>query len=99
MATEVGRHTAGPWEARDDRTVAAGGVPLLRFYAGRNEKANARLVSAAPELMGVFVKVANALADYVSSDADSLTLELASSLLAEMDSITARVYGYDQPEW
>ncbi|OYW47629.1 MAG: hypothetical protein B7Z36_02360 [Novosphingobium sp. 12-63-9] len=47
------KHTPGPWVARDDRTIAANGVPLLRCYAGRNEKANARVIAAAPELLEV----------------------------------------------
>jgi len=93
----MARYTAGPWEAREDRTVAAAGTPLLRCYAGRNEEANARLVAAAPDLVDASVKAANALADFVSSDADSLTLEVASDLLARLDAVLSRIYGYPVP--
>lgn len=93
------RHTPGPWEARADRTVAAGGTPLLRCYAGRNEVANARLAAAAPDLLDACVKAANALADFVSSDADFLTLELASELLTALDAASSKAFGYDSPNW
>ena len=49
-------HTPGPWNACHDRTVASSGVPLLRLYAGRNERANANLVAAAPELLEALEK-------------------------------------------
>lgn len=49
--TGGGGHTAGPFEYRSDRTIAAAGQPLARCYADRNAEANGPLFAAAPDLL------------------------------------------------
>jgi len=93
MINTTKRHTPGPWTPRADRTVVADGVPILRFYANRNEHANARLVSMAPELLDVCAEAANLLADYLNDPA-AFTRETVTETALELDRVLSLAYGY-----
>ena len=76
--------TPGLWIARRDRTIAAGGVPLLRAYAGRNEDDNIRLIVQAPTLA---TELADALEREAAKDAEIARLRAANARLLEQHDI------------
>lgn len=92
MSTKEEAHTAGPWQSREDRTVAANGVPLLRCYTGRNAEANARLIAAAPELLAAGEAILNyARLDEILSDKSRHDDSVFGIRLADLRAIRAAI--------